>query len=183
MSSGIVAGHRADDADQAGQPPAAKKRISASTGGRIKSRLKEAGLTAIGDRIEIVETNDGLRIELAEGPNGQEFFAIASASMTPTMKKTLEIVGAGAGSAAQSDDHRRTHRRGSVRRAYTATGSCPPIARTRRVACSRPRASNPARIVEVRGMADRELRNAANPLDPRNRRITILLPFTTHAGG
>ena len=29
-------------------------------------------------------------------------------------------------------------------------------------------------------MADRELRNPDNPLDPRNRRITILLPFTTH---
>jgi hypothetical protein len=38
---------------------------------------------------------------------------------------------------------------------------------------------NSARIVEVRGMADRELRNASNPLDPRNRRITIMLPFTT----
>ena len=38
---------------------------------------------------------------------------------------------------------------------------------------------NPARVVEVRGMADRELRNAANPLDPSNRRITIFLPFTT----
>jgi len=37
----------------------------------------------------------------------------------------------------------------------------------------------PARIVEVRGMADRQLRNADNPLDPRNRRITIFLPFTT----
>jgi chemotaxis protein MotB len=36
-----------------------------------------------------------------------------------------------------------------------------------------------ARVVEVRGMADRQLRNPANPLDPRNRRITILLPFVT----
>ena len=62
------------------------------TGGNIKSKLKEAGLAAIGDRIEIVKTNDGLRIELAEGPNGQEFFALASAIMTPTMKQTLEII-------------------------------------------------------------------------------------------
>ena len=31
-------------------------------------------------------------------------------------------------------------------------------------------------------MADRELRNPENPLDPRNRRITILLPFTTPPG-
>jgi chemotaxis protein MotB len=38
---------------------------------------------------------------------------------------------------------------------------------------------NGARVVEVRGMADRQLRNPGNPLDPRNRRITILLPFVT----
>jgi hypothetical protein len=28
-------------------------------------------------------------------------------------------------------------------------------------------------------MADRQLRNVGNPLDPANRRITIFLPFTT----
>jgi chemotaxis protein MotB len=38
---------------------------------------------------------------------------------------------------------------------------------------------NPARVVEVRGMADRQLRNPENPLDPKNRRISIFLPFTT----
>src|SRR5262249_38960968 len=63
-----------------------------SAGGRIKSRLKEAGLSAIGDRIEIVQTKEGLRIELAENSSGQEFFALASAAMTPTMRKTLEII-------------------------------------------------------------------------------------------
>src|SRR6476660_2367208 len=36
-----------------------------STGGRIRSRLKDAGLSAIGDRIEIIQTAAGLRIELA----------------------------------------------------------------------------------------------------------------------
>jgi len=54
-------------------------------GGNIKEKLKDAGLTAIGDRIEIVKTSEGLRIELAEGGNGQEFFALASAMMTETM--------------------------------------------------------------------------------------------------
>jgi hypothetical protein len=32
-------------------------------------------------------------------------------------------------------------------------------------------------------MADRQLRNQDNPLDPRNRRITILLPFISRATG
>jgi chemotaxis protein MotB len=149
-----------------------------TTGGRIKSRLKEAGLTAIGDRIEIVRTNDGLRIELAEGESGRDFFELASSTMTPSMKKTLEIVAQelaplrnpviieGHTDAAQyaglySNWELSADRANAARRILEAGGL------------------NGARVVEVRGMADRELRNPENPLDPRNRRITIMLPFTT----
>jgi chemotaxis protein MotB len=147
-------------------------------GAEIKDKLKEAGLTAIGDRIEIIKTNDGLRIELAEGGSGQEFFALASASMTETMKKTLGIIAVelsplrnpivveGHTDAAQyaglySNWELSADRANAARRTMEAAGL------------------NGARIVEVRGMADRQLRNPGNPLDPRNRRITILLPFVT----
>ena len=150
-----------------------------TTGGRIKSRLKEAGLASIGDRIEIIETKTGLRIELAEGSNGQEFFALASAAMTPTMKRTLEIVSQelaplrnplvieGHTDAAQyaglySNWELSTDRANAARRVLEGAGL------------------STARIVEVRGLADRELRNPENPLDPRNRRITIFLPFTSN---
>jgi len=147
-------------------------------GTEIKDKLKEAGLTAIGDRIEIIKTSDGLRIELAEGGNGQEFFALASASMTETMKKTLEIIAGelsplhnpiiveGHTDAAQyagmySNWELSADRANAARRTMEGAGL------------------NSARVVEVRGMADRQLRNPGNPLDPRNRRITILLPFVT----
>jgi len=150
----------------------------ASTGGKIKSRLKEAGLSAIGDRIEIVESTEGLRIELAEGVNGADFFRIASSTMTTTMEKTLEIVGSelaplrnpviieGHTDAARfaglySNWELSADRANAARRVLEASGL------------------SPVRIIEVRGMADRQLRNPENPLDPRNRRITILLPFTT----
>ena len=150
-----------------------------TTGGRIKSRLREAGLAAIGDRIEIVETQTGLRIELAEGESGQDFFALASSTMTPTMKKTLEIISQelsplrnplvieGHTDAAQyaglySNWELSTDRANAARRVLEGAGL------------------SPSRIVEVRGLADRELRNPDNPLDPRNRRITIFLPFTTN---
>jgi chemotaxis protein MotB len=151
-----------------------------SVGGRLKSKLKDAGLTDIGDRIEIVVTNAGLRIELAEGKSGQEFFAIASAEMTPVMKKTLEIVAQelkplrnpiileGHTDASQyaglySNWELSTDRANAARRVLEGAGL------------------DPARVVEVRGLADRQLRNPENPLDPRNRRITIMLPFTTNA--
>src|SRR5262249_39817966 len=35
------------------------------------------------------------------------------------------------------------------------------------------------RIRSVTGLADRQLRNPANPLDPTNRRISVFLPFVT----
>lgn len=152
------------------------------TGGRIKSRLKEAGLTAIGDRIEIIETEAGLRIELAEGPGGHEFFAMASSSMTLAMKQTLEIIAQelaplrnpliieGHTDAAQyaglySNWELSADRANAARRIMEGAGL------------------NAARVIEVRGMADRQLRNPANPLDPSNRRITIFLPFTSQASG
>lgn len=149
-----------------------------STGGRIRSRLKDAGLTEIGDRIEIVQTAAGLRIELAEGASGQEMFGMASTSMTPALKKTLEIVAQelaplrnpiiieGHTDAAQyaglySNWELSADRANAARRVMEEAGL------------------DPARVLEVRGMADRQLRYKDNPLDPRNRRISIFLPFMT----
>ena len=147
-------------------------------GGRIKERLKAAGLSEIGDRIEIVRTNAGLRIELAEGSTGQEFFALASSTMTPMMKKTLEIVATeldplnnpiiieGHTDAAQyagmySNWELSADRANAARRVLEGAGLAAD------------------RVIEVRGMADRDLRDPQNPLDPKNRRITIMLPFVT----
>lgn len=151
-----------------------------SMGGRIKSKLNEAGLTAIGDRVEIVETSTGLRIELADGGKGGDFFPMASAQMSNTMHKTLEIIAQelaplrnpviieGHTDAAQyaglyTNWELSADRANAARRVLESSGL------------------NEDRIVEVRGMADRQLRNPENPLDPRNRRITIFLPFTTNA--
>ena len=156
----------------------AEERALGDAAGRIRKRLDEAGLKAIGERIELVKTANGLRIELAEGASGQEFFGLASAQMTETMRKTLEIIAGelaplrnpivleGHTDAAQYAG-RYTNWELSTDRANAA----------RRVLEDAGLAS--ARIVEVRGMADRQLRNPDNPLDPRNRRITILLPFTS----
>lgn len=152
-----------------------------SLGGRIESRLKEAGLAGMADRIEIVQTSTGLRIELADGLHGGDFFAMASATMSASMRKTLEIVAQelaplrnpviieGHTDAAQyaglySNWELSADRANAARRVLEANGLAP------------------ERVAEVRGMADRQLRIPDNPLDPRNRRITIFLPFTTPSG-
>jgi chemotaxis protein MotB len=152
------------------------------TGERIRDRLKEAGLQAIGNRVEIIETSTGLRIELSDGNTGHDFFAMASATMSKEMKATLEIVAQeleplrnsvvieGHTDAAQfagmySNWELSADRANAARRIMEASG----------LAASR--------VIEVRGMADRELRIPTNPLDPRNRRISIFLPFLSDPSG
>jgi len=148
------------------------------TSGRIRERLKGAGLEAIGDHIEMVQTNSGLRIELSEGASGSEFFAIASATMTQKMHETLAIItqelaplrnpiiieghtDASRYSGIYSNWDLSVDRANAARRVMEESGL------------------TASRIEEVRGLADRQLRIPDNPLDPRNRRISILLPFTT----
>jgi chemotaxis protein MotB len=150
------------------------------TGEKIRERLREAGLKDIGDRVEIIETGSGLRIELADGAAGKDFFAVASASMTDEMKSTLQIVAQelsplrnpvvieGHTDASQfagmySNWELSSDRANAARRIMEASG----------LAASR--------VIEVRGMADRQLRIPTNPLDPRNRRISIFLPFLSDA--
>jgi chemotaxis protein MotB len=149
-----------------------------STGGRIKSRLKEAGLTEIGDRIEIVETSAGLRIELAEGQKGADFFGVASTTMTPVMKQTLEIVAqelAPLHNPIVIEGHTDAARYAGLYSNWELSADRANAARR----VMEQAGLNPSRVQEVRGMADRQLRIPDNPLDPRNRRISIFLPFTT----
>jgi chemotaxis protein MotB len=151
-------------------------------GGRIKSRLKEAGLEKIGDRIEIVETSAGLRIELAEDTTGQEFFGVASSHMTTTMQKTLAIVA----------EELAPMRNPVIIEGHTDAAKYAGLYSNWELSADRANAARrvmeeaglaPSRVIEVRGLADRQLRDPQNPLDPRNRRISIFLPFMTNPDG
>ena len=152
-----------------------------SMGTRIQSRLKDAGLASIRDRIEIAQTSTGLRIELADGLHGDDFFAMASSTMSQSMRTTLEIV-AHELAPLQNPVIIEGHTDGAR---YAGLYTNWELSTDRANAARRVLEANglaPARVAEVRGMADRQPRNAANPLDPRNRRITIFLPFTTAPG-
>jgi chemotaxis protein MotB len=130
-----------------------------------------------------VKTKAGLRIELIETRSGQTFFRNGSAEMMPITVAALRLIGAelsplltpviieghtdsqqfGA-SASYTNWELSSDRANAARRVIEAAGV------------------TPTRIVEVRGMADRDLRVPSNPMDPANRRISILLPFTVGPG-
>lgn len=128
-------------------------------------------------QVEIVVTDEGLRIELMETGKTPVFFDKASSTLKPALVKALGVVGSvldtvpgdvvveghtdalpyggvGYSNWELSVDRANAARRGLER------GGLPP-----------------ARITQVRGYADRQLKIGADPTDPRNRRISVLLPF------
>ena len=140
-------------------------------------------LKLLGAKIEAVKTKSGLRIELIESGSGQTFFPNGSATMTSVTVLVLRLIGeelrflqtpliieghtdarAFGTDATYTNWELSADRANAARRALQAVGI------------------TPDRIGEVRGMADRQPRVPDNPLDPANRRISILIPFTVREG-
>ncbi len=146
----------------------------------LRSRLNSSpDLRALGAHIEAVQTKSGLRIELIESGSGQTFFRNGSAEPLPITVAALRLIGAELSRLQTSiiiEGHTDSQQFGS-NASYTnwELSSDRANAARRLVEGS---GVDPSRIVEVRGMADRDLRVPSNPMDPANRRISILLPFT-----
>lgn len=149
---------------------------------RIREKLGEMeGLRAMGlqvdAHIDIYVTDQGLRIEIIEAGTGETFFPFGSARLTRTGETLLAAIAPELDNLQHSlvlEGHtdaaryRRTdysnwelsvERANAARRALVASGI------------------QEDRVTEVRGYADQQLRNPADPLDASNRRISILLPF------
>jgi chemotaxis protein MotB len=137
------------------------------------------GLGEISAQIEIVVSDQGLRIELIEGGDGEMFFALGSSTLTPAAARALAIIGGELREASASlviEGHTdaapfisgsgytnwelSSDRANAARRVLEAAGV------------------SPQRFAEIRGHADRDLRVPDNPRDQANRRISILLPFS-----
>ena len=146
-------------------------------GQNIKSKLKDAGLSSIGTHIEVVTTSAGLRIELAEGDEGQTFFPMSSAEMKPLMHQLLSVIATEL-SPLSNGLVIEGHTDG---RPYAGAYSNWELSADRANAARRVLEENgvaPSRIREVKGLADRDPRMDADANDASNRRITIVLPFS-----
>jgi chemotaxis protein MotB len=132
------------------------------------------GFPEIAHLVEIVQTEEGLRIELMESEEGA-FFALGSPALTPIGRRVLEAVGAGLRPSAggvvleghtdslayagggYSNWELSTDRANAARRILEAVGL------------------GGDRIEEIRGYAAERPRFPAHPEDPRNRRVSVLL--------
>lgn len=150
-------------------------------GEKIEMELESTdGLGTIAAQVEIVMTDQGLRIELVEGDDGDTFFAFGSTGLKPAAERALRVIGGelrlttapivveghtDAVPYANRDGYTNwelsSDRANAARRAMEAS----PLGR--------------GRVAEIRGYSDRQLRVPDDPQDNANRRISILLPFTT----
>ena len=135
------------------------------------------GLGEIGSQVEVVVTAEGLRVELREGPGDETFFAVGSSDVRPAAERVLGVIGANIevlpnhlileghtdassyGAAAYTNWELSVDRANAARRIMVEAGL------------------SGSKVQEVRGYADRRPLRPEAPLDPANRRVTILIPY------
>jgi chemotaxis protein MotB len=144
--------------------------------GQVRSMPK---LKDLAEQIQIKMTADGLRIELTDRSNS-EFFELGNATPKQTTVDLLKIISNELGNLPNTlsiEGH--TDSRPFVSRAGYGNWEL-----------SADRANSARRIMEtsglrlnqveaIRGYADRQLLMAASPLDMRNRRVSILVRYTS----
>lgn len=132
---------------------------------------------ALRSKVEVSVTSAGLRIEMIENSDGNTFFGFGSARMQPQGQLALRLIAdelVGLENPLVIEGH--TDAAQYARRDY---GNWE-LSSERANAARRFLESEgiPAtRIVEVNGLADKQLKYPLDPLNPSNRRISILLPF------
>lgn len=142
---------------------------------RIQSGVEDLDLQGVEAEVAVSVTEDGLRVEMAESGDGETFFEFGSARPEAALDRVLAVVGeslAGLPNALVIEGHTDaapypradyTNWELSVDRANTA----------RRMLVER--GVDEARILEIRGYADRRLRYPDEPRNPGNRRVTLFV--------
>ena len=138
-----------------------------------------AQLKKLGAKVDVVVTKDGLRIELIESGSGEVFFPVGSSQMKAAAVIALQVIApelrtlsnpvvleghtdaARYGTSAAYSNWELSAERANAARRVLEAGGLPA-----------------GRVSEVRGLADRQLRDVAHPNAAENRRITLLLPYS-----
>ena len=154
----------------------AEQRALSATAEHIKQRLTEAqGFSTLRDQVELTVTQEGLRIELVER-SGSSFFDSGSSVLRGESVRILAVIAAEIGKLqndvvieGHTDSARYTQ--GQVYGNWELSGD-------RANAARRVMMGHGLRDRQLRafhGLADTELRIKDNPLDPRNRRVSIVV--------
>ncbi|HEY9127079.1 MAG TPA: flagellar motor protein MotB [Acidobacteriaceae bacterium] len=149
---------------------------------KLKERIQKAiqnqkELEKLAKQIEITITPEGLRIELIEDKNGT-FFESGSAQLSKTGQQLVSMI---AGQLKSLPNHlllegHTDAQQYSPQATYTNWELSADRANAARRLLEQDGIAN-ARVSQVRGYADQMLRVKNNPLDPTNRRISLIVQW------
>ncbi|MEZ5316965.1 MAG: flagellar motor protein MotB [Vicinamibacterales bacterium] len=144
--------------------------------GAIQQQFSQSSLlSALRDQVEFAVTPEGLRIELVERP-GSSFFDTGSATLRPEATRILTIIAEEIGKLPNDvviEGH--TDSRPFVNNERYGNWE---LSSDRALAARRAMVEHGLRtgqVHTVRGFADNDLRFPDAPLDPRNRRVSIVV--------
>jgi chemotaxis protein MotB len=163
----------------AGKPGAEKEDMNKLKEQLLKSLAKMPNFDKLQKLIELTITPEGLKIELMEDPHGT-FFENGSAVPTPVMKSILTILSPEIGKLPNpiSIEGHTDSKPYSDSKTYGNWELS-----TDRANASRRLMENKGirseQISQVRGFADRNLRNRKQPFDSCNRRVTIIIQYNS----
>ncbi len=148
---------------------------------KLKEQLQQAmkqmsDFEKLKSHIEMTVTTEGLRIELSESASGT-FFDSGSAKLK-AMARSADHPGSGTRQTSQQALDRRSHRLSAV--CPSATYGNWELSSDRANAARRVMQANGIRadqVTQVRGFADQRLRKPDAPLDPANRRISLIVQY------
>lgn len=153
-----------------------EQRVLAGAAEHIRERLAQSpGLSTLADQIEFTLTSEGLKIELVERADSS-FFDSGSAELRGESEHILQIIAAELAElenevVLEGHTDRRPYADGARYGNWELSADRANAARR-----AMQRAGLPEGHVRgVRGFADTQLRLKDGPLDPRNRRVSILV--------
>jgi chemotaxis protein MotB len=155
----------------AGEKAALEKSVA-----NIRERLNDSPeFKTLRNQVEFTITNEGLRIDLLEA-DGSSFFDSGSAGMHPETEHILGLIARELGTlndeiTIEGHTDRRQYAKSEL---YTNWELSADRANAARRIMER-EGLGPHQVVSVRGLADRQLRVASDPLDPRNRRVSVVV--------
>ena len=130
------------------------------------------------DHIEMTITNEGLRIELTESASGT-FFDSGSAKISPDGRAILILLAKELGKlpnklALEGHTDSKPYAAGSSYGNWELSSDRANAARR----LMQEQGIGENQVTQVRGFADQRLRHPENPLDPSNRRISLIVEYT-----
>jgi len=160
---------------------AAERQALEKSVSHIRERLDQVPeFQKLRSQIEFTITSEGLRIDLLEN-SGSSFFENGSAVMRVETERILGVIAHELRTLKNKivvEGHTDSRQYASAER-YANWELSVDRANTARRVMER-QGLEPSQVLEVRGQADRQLKIAADPLDPRNRRVSLVVKSLTN---